>query len=188
MKMGYQDKSELSFNQILLIVFIPMVLGNITQRTFIKKYGEEKFKKDIKIKFQNLSTVGVLGIVFAAMALKSKTIIENPEQLLIYTAPIALLYTLNFMISTLVGKLTLDIYLDRSLVEVFANEYKAISSRIYPDPTSLGLELFAENGNEALDKYIMAMQGNEPFDAVIMDLTIPGGMGGKEAIARLKET
>ena len=44
------------------------------------------------------------------------------------------------------GKLMLDIYLDRSLVEVFANEYKAISSRIYPDPTSLGLELFSENG------------------------------------------
>ncbi len=53
---------------------------------------------------------------------------------------------------------------------------------------SMGYKVaFAENGNEALDKYIMAMQGNEPFDAVIMDLTIPGGMGGKEAIARLKE-
>ena len=31
------------------------------------------------------------------------------------------------------------------------------------------------------------MELNQPFDAVIMDLTIPGGMGGKEAIKRLLE-
>jgi DNA-binding NarL/FixJ family response regulator len=31
------------------------------------------------------------------------------------------------------------------------------------------------------------MQARDPFDAVIMDLTIPGGMGGKEAIKKLLE-
>ena len=31
------------------------------------------------------------------------------------------------------------------------------------------------------------MESGQPFDAVIMDLTIPGGMGGKEAIAMLIE-
>ncbi len=29
------------------------------------------------------------------------------------------------------------------------------------------------------------MESGEPFDAVILDLTIPGGMGGKEAIKEL---
>jgi sucrose-6-phosphate hydrolase SacC (GH32 family) len=51
------------------------------------------------------------------------------------------------------GKLKLDIYLDRSLVEVFANETKAISSRIYPDNESLHIQLFSENG-EILIKFI----------------------------------
>ncbi len=31
------------------------------------------------------------------------------------------------------------------------------------------------------------MASGEPFDAVILDLTVPGGMGGKEAIQRLIE-
>jgi len=52
----------------------------------------------------------------------------------------------------------------------------------------LGYEVdFAENGVEALDKYGREMASNRPFDAVIMDLTIPAGMGGKEAVKRLLE-
>ena len=33
----------------------------------------------------------------------------------------------------------------------------------------------------------MALDEGDPLDVVIMDLTIPGGMGGKEAIVKLKE-
>ncbi len=44
----------------------------------------------------------------------------------------------------------------------------------------------AVDGNEALQKYIDAAEKNDtPFDIVIMDLTIPGGMGGKETISKL---
>jgi len=43
------------------------------------------------------------------------------------------------------------------------------------------------NGKEALEKYGQAMKVGDPFDAVIMDLTIPGGMGGKEAVKQLLE-
>lgn len=54
--------------------------------------------------------------------------------------------------------------------------------------SSMGYKVaFAEDGNEALDKYKDALQAGEPFDLVIMDLTIPGGMGGKETIIKLKE-
>lgn len=43
------------------------------------------------------------------------------------------------------------------------------------------------DGNEAIDIYSQALQAGDPFDAVIMDLTIPGGMGGQQAIRRLLE-
>ena len=43
----------------------------------------------------------------------------------------------------------------------------------------------AVDGSEAIDKYRAAMEGGKPFDAVIMDLTVPGGMGGREAMERL---
>jgi CheY-like chemotaxis protein len=46
---------------------------------------------------------------------------------------------------------------------------------------------FAEDGTEALEKYAYAMKSGISFDAVIMDLTIPGGMGGKETVIKLIE-
>ncbi|MEE9604918.1 MAG: ATP-binding protein, partial [Candidatus Scalindua sp.] len=45
----------------------------------------------------------------------------------------------------------------------------------------------AKDGSEVLELYKSASESGNPFDAVIMDLTIPGGMGGKEAIERLYE-
>ena len=52
----------------------------------------------------------------------------------------------------------------------------------------LGYEVdVAKDGEEAIEKYMRAMKEDEPFDAVILDLTIPGGLGGKETIRRLKE-
>ncbi|WDT77365.1 MAG: PAS domain S-box protein [Candidatus Manganitrophus sp.] len=45
----------------------------------------------------------------------------------------------------------------------------------------------AEDGAEAIARYREASASGEPFDLVIMDLTVPGKMGGKEAIQRLLE-
>ncbi len=48
---------------------------------------------------------------------------------------------------------------------------------------TLGYEVEeALEGKEAVDKYTDAIDSGNPFDGVIMDLTIPGGMGGKEAV------
>ena len=43
----------------------------------------------------------------------------------------------------------------------------------------------SKDGYEMLEKYKQAMEKGEPFDVVFMDLTIPGSMGGKEAIKEL---
>ncbi len=43
----------------------------------------------------------------------------------------------------------------------------------------------AEDGKQALDKYMAAKESGAPFDVVIMDLTIPGGMGGQETLEKL---
>ncbi len=45
----------------------------------------------------------------------------------------------------------------------------------------------AKNGAEALELFKQAQKAKEPFDVIIMDLTVPGGMGGKEAISLLRE-
>jgi PAS domain S-box-containing protein len=52
----------------------------------------------------------------------------------------------------------------------------------------LGFEVeFARDGVEAIDHYKKAREKGLPFIAVIMDLTIAGGMGGSEAIGILRE-
>jgi len=43
------------------------------------------------------------------------------------------------------------------------------------------------NGEEAIELYSQAQLGGAPFGAVILDLTVKGGMGGKETIKRLQE-
>jgi CheY-like chemotaxis protein len=52
----------------------------------------------------------------------------------------------------------------------------------------LGYEVgLARDGAEAVDLYQKAQEAGRPFNAVILDLTIPGGMGGKDAIQKLLE-
>ena len=46
---------------------------------------------------------------------------------------------------------------------------------------------FAQDGAKAIEQYQEAAQAGQPFDAVVLDLTIPGGVGGREALAGLLE-
>ncbi len=43
----------------------------------------------------------------------------------------------------------------------------------------------AVDGEQAIEKYVHAKEQGKPYSAVIMDLTIPGGMGGEQAIKAL---
>ena len=54
--------------------------------------------------------------------------------------------------------------------------------------TTLGYEVdCAKDGAEAINLYKKAQLERKPFALIIMDLTIQGGMGGKEAILKLRE-
>jgi len=54
--------------------------------------------------------------------------------------------------------------------------------------TRLGYEVeTARDGAEAIALYEAAKDSGRGFDAVLLDLTVSGGMGGLEAAARLKE-
>ena len=56
------------------------------------------------------------------------------------------------------GILTLEIYIDRSLVEGFFNDYKAISIRAYPEEKeSKGIDLFASGDVNIRELYVASM-------------------------------
>jgi len=47
--------------------------------------------------------------------------------------------------------------------------------------------VLALDGKQAVELFQRSLQEEKPFDVVILDLTIPGGMGGKEAVLELKK-
>ncbi|HTQ31860.1 MAG TPA: PAS domain S-box protein [Opitutaceae bacterium] len=54
--------------------------------------------------------------------------------------------------------------------------------------TKLGFEVATvKDGAEVLREYKAALAGQNPFDLVVMDLTVPGGMGGREAMEELRK-
>jgi CheY-like chemotaxis protein len=44
----------------------------------------------------------------------------------------------------------------------------------------------ATDGEAAVREYAAAMHSAAPYDAVVLDLTVPGGMGGLEAVERMR--
>ncbi len=54
--------------------------------------------------------------------------------------------------------------------------------------TQFGYEVTtAQDGQMAIDVFSEALTSGQNFDAILLDLTIPGGMGGKEAIQHLRK-
>ena len=92
------------FKQIVMVVFVPMAAGYATQRILVARFGQKNFQENLAPKFPGLSTLGVLGIVFIAMALKAPGIASRPGDLLMIFVPLVILYAGNFLLSTVVGK------------------------------------------------------------------------------------
>ncbi|MBL0714202.1 MAG: response regulator, partial [Desulfosarcina sp.] len=63
--------------------------------------------------------------------------------------------------------------------EMIRNLTGNILSRLGYEPA------FARHGDEAIAQYRDALAKGKPFDAVILDLTVKGGLGGKETIQQL---
>lgn len=92
-------------SQIALTVLVPLILGAIAHEILMRRLGADGFQKRVHGYLGPFSTLGVLGIVFVAMALKARGIASHPQDLAILTAPLALLYIANFGLSIAVGRL-----------------------------------------------------------------------------------
>ncbi len=45
----------------------------------------------------------------------------------------------------------------------------------------------AENGSDAIEKFRQAKEAGDPFDVVILDLTVKTGMGGEETVRVMRD-
>ena len=68
------------------------------------------------------------------------------------------------------------------------DDEEVIRKLLHDELTDVGYEVeLTVNGAQAIERYRKAKESGQPFDAVILDLTVPGGVGGKEVIRKLLE-
>ena len=68
------------------------------------------------------------------------------------------------------------------------DDEEAIRTLVHFTLAHLGYEVMeTETALEGVNLYREKLEAGERFDAVILDLTLPGGMGGKEALKKLIE-
>ncbi|MBB6482581.1 arsenic resistance protein [Spirochaeta isovalerica] len=127
------------FIQIFSIVILPLVLGVFTRFLIVKKVGEEKYNRKIKMKFPLISTLGLFLMIFAAMALRAKAIYNNPQILLHVIVPIVLFYIINFLFSIFVGKSLFD-FKNQSPV-IFGTAIRNLSIAL-----AIAMNVFGKNG------------------------------------------
>lgn len=92
---------------LVKVVVIPMVLASIT-RFIILRLRSEAYLQSLKPSLGGVSSLGVIAIVFVAIALKSSTIVNNLSLLVTIALPLLLFYLLIFATSQLLGRLVTD--------------------------------------------------------------------------------
>lgn len=130
------------FMQIALVVFLPMFAGQLTRHFLLQRHGQQRFMQEWAPRFPPLSTLGVLGIVFVAIALKSGELLARPAVLLLVLLPLLALYALNFALSTLVGKLLLP--RGDAIALVYGTVMRNLSIAL-----ALAMNAFGEAGSDA---------------------------------------
>lgn len=71
---------------------------------------------------------------------------------------------------------------------LFMDDQESIRDMVGEMLMTLGYTVeFAKEGDEAIELYKNAKELGQPFDAVVLDLTVPGGMGGEEANEKIHE-
>ena len=91
----------MTMRTILLVVFVPMILGQITYKLILRKTTVKNFNKNIKPNFGPLSIWAMLYVVFVSISTKATMITSNLTLIWIALAVLILFYLINFVISTL---------------------------------------------------------------------------------------
>jgi ACR3 family arsenite efflux pump ArsB len=76
----------------------------LTRTALVRRYGQKRYSTRIAPMFPGLSTVGVLAIVFLAIALKAEMIVGSPGLVLRILVPLAVFYGFNYLLATVFGK------------------------------------------------------------------------------------
>ena len=89
---------------MVVFVVIPLLAGYITNRSLIKKRGEEWFKNQFLPKFKPVSILALLTTLVLLFAFQGTTIIEKPLIILLVAIPLVIQTYFIFFIAWFGGR------------------------------------------------------------------------------------
>lgn len=128
--------------QILVIVALPLLAGQISRAALIRRHGLPGFQKDWAPRFPPYSTLGVLGIAFVAIALQARVLASDPVAILWLVLPLLALYAINYGLAVFLGRT----FLPRgdAIALVYGTVMRNLSIAL-----ALAMNLFGTEGAEA---------------------------------------
>lgn len=130
------------FGQIVVIVALPLLAGQLTRGALVRQYGMAVFQKDWAPKFPPFSTLGVLGIAFVAIALQARVLAADPAAILWLILPLLALYAVNYALAVVLGRVLLP--RGDAIALTYGTVMRNLSIAL-----ALAINLFGPEGTEA---------------------------------------
>lgn len=92
-----------TFRTIFMVVFIPLVLGQIVTRILLKKYSQLEFNKKIKPNLAPLSIWGLLYVVFVSTSARAEMLVGSLDLIVYAVIAIFLFYGINYTFATFIA-------------------------------------------------------------------------------------
>ena len=112
------------YSQLATVILVPMLAGTLTRRLLLRRYGPQQFKQ-FKPLFGGVSSIGVMLIVFIAMAMRAESILADPVASAVTIVPVVLFYASLLVVGVGVGRIFLDI--ETGVALVYATSMRNLS-------------------------------------------------------------
>ena len=127
--------------EIIKVVFIPMILGYLTKKLLVRKFGEDKYNREFKSRIPLISTLSLVSIVFISTAMRAKVIVSNPILLVRIILVLTAAYAFGFIVVTLIAKLLFN--REDGIALVYGTVMRNLSIAL-----AIALSIFSEAGSE----------------------------------------
>jgi ACR3 family arsenite efflux pump ArsB len=128
--------------QVMIIILVPLAAAILTRRLLIGWQGERKFTEVWIKRIPALSTLGMFGVLFSALALKARALAADPGLFLMAIPPLIVFYIVTYSVTILLGRWLLQPADAKALI--FGVVVRSISVSL-----ALAINAFGEAGAEA---------------------------------------
>ncbi|WP_457568135.1 arsenic resistance protein [Desulfurobacterium sp.] len=90
---------------ILIVFFIPLLVGLVIRTFLIKKFGVETFNREIKPELSGISSIGIVILSFLVLSMsRTKLLFSHPNIIPVIVIPLIIYYVSMLTFSTLYAK------------------------------------------------------------------------------------